>query len=187
MSKLRHNNPSQLVKEPGLNPILRDEPPHVAVLNRPSKNAYDYASSLSKILSYGGTISFLKSSEDSMYVNFKLYEVVQIIDSETIRKVTATSPKHGRYGMVLVEIDSEGYYTVCTFCPNLVLPEPHGMPILDVVTGAPTAVYADNTQLFGISLNKQSMDSGYLGYHPIAKVTGERSIFFSGILRSLVQ
>lgn len=186
MSKLRHNNPSQLVKEVGFNPILRDEPPHVVILNRPAKNAYDYANNINKVLSYGSAVSILKSSEDSLFTSFKLYEIVQIIDSETIRKVTSVSSAHARYGIILTEVDNEGFYVVCTFCPNLVFPEPHNIPVLDIISNTPTSVYIDNTELFGISISKQSMDSSKIGYYPIAKITGERSIFFSGILRSLV-
>lgn len=187
MSNLRHNNQSQMVKETGLNPILRDEPPHVVVLNRPSKNAYDYAHSINKILSYGSCVSSLKSSEDTLFVTFKLYEIVHIIDSETIKKVTTDSLAHERYGIILTEVDDEDYYVVCTFCPNLVFPAPHNIPLIDIQTNSPTPVYADSSQLFGISISKQSMNASKIGNHPIAKVTGERSIFFSGVLRSLVE
>lgn len=172
---LRHDNSTQTVKPVTFSPLLRNESPYYNNLNRGPKNAFDYADSINKILSYGGFVSRVKASNQS--TSFSLYNIVKILDGEVI--VDSRDPASGeRFAIVVTEADTDGYYIVCTFCPNFVYP--------------PEIATFDFPSKLGVSLaiSKESTpptnyltEDGETGDVIVAKITGENSIFFCGTTR----
>lgn len=165
---LRHNNTSQLVPPVDLNPLLKNESPYYNNLNRPPKNAHDYADRLNKILSYGGYVSHMRSADSSQ--TFNLYNLVTILDGEVIAP-NAVDIK-ARYGIIVTEKDDSGYYVVCTFCPNFVYPTE---VILFDTANIGNVLHADA----GVLLTGMSL----AGSVSVAKITGTSSIFFAGTTR----
>lgn len=177
---LRHNNPTQNVEPVEFRPLLRNESPYFNNLNRGPKDAYTYADSLNKMLSYGGCVSRLKPQVPNTL--FALYNLVTITNSETIQAAANSDTRHTRVGIVVTEADIDGYYIVCTFCPNFVYPSI--TPLGAAAPGDP--LYLDSTvSTYNVSTSASSVSSAEIGFHPIARVTGTNSIFFSGTLRSL--
>jgi hypothetical protein len=166
---LRHNNPSQMVTPIELSPLLKNESPYYNNLNRAPKNAYDYADKINNILSYGGFVSKMRSANSAD--EFNLYNVVKILDGESITDTTSYSTTD-RFGIIVTEKDSDGFYIVCTFCPNFIYP-----PEVFPVTWAPGEVLhvSNSTPLVGIT------NTG--GTATVGKVTGTQSIFFCGTVR----
>lgn len=165
---LRHNNPSQMVTPVELSPLLKNESPYYNNLNRAPKNAYDYADKLNQVLSYGGYVSKMRPANSADI--FSLYNLVKILDGESIAtpsNLLATD----RFGIIVTEKDAEGYYLVCTFCPNFVYPT-EVPPVSWTVGGT---LYVDNSEPLVGMANSSGIAVG--------KVTGTQTIFFAGTIR----
>ena len=182
---LRHNNPSQEVNIPEFNPLLINESPYYKNLNRAPKNAYDYATNINNMFSYGGNVSRLQSLGNQ---NFNLYDVVSILDGELIDNVRTTSQVINRCGIVVTVADSEGYYLVVTFCPNFVYPAEVVAEIAGFAAGIPSGfgngapLYLDMTSNVTPQSNYwlTTTSTGNTPLIPLGKITGSYSIFFSG-------
>jgi len=183
---LRHNNTSQIPEATTFNPLLQDENPYYKNLNRAPKNAYDYADSLNKMLSYGGCVSRLSPIGSGSY---NLYDIVAILDGEYIDSAN-TMQTTNRYGIVVTEADSENYYIICTFCPNFVYPA-------EIVS---SVANFDNTHLgkfLYLDLTTNSASHHWLAVNStntapslpaspvvLGQVTGAYSMFFHGTVRT---
>ena len=176
---LRHNNSSQLADSVDLKPLLQNENPYYKNINRAPKNAYDYADNINKMLSYGGTVSRLAPAGIQL---FNLYDIVGILDGEII--APARDYPTSRYGIIVTEADADGYYIVCTFCPNFVYPA----YIADAITGFTTAtvnsvLYFDNTSNTTPQNNFWMTTASPVTPISLGKKTGTNSIFFCGTVR----
>lgn len=167
---IKHENTTQKLPAPYLNPLLATESPYYNNLNRAPKNVYDYVNSVNNVLSYGGYVS--RVLPQNAQANFQLYNIVQIVDGEIIIPLSASPDINGRYGIIVSTQDDSGYYIVCTFCPNFVYP----------------------TQLFtsgqiNYNLNASSITPVYnllattSSGITLGKITGLSSMFFSGTVR----
>lgn len=173
---LRHNNQSQMVTPTELSPLLKNESPYYNNLNRAPKNAYDYADNINKVLSYGGYVSRMRPA--NIADSFNLYNVVKLLDGESLVGHMGTVTNTDRFGIIVTERDSDGYYIVCTFCPNFVYP-------------SEIATYDSfNLQenLYVDTENYQSNPNGLtLSLPPVpvcvGRVTGTQTIFFCGTTR----
>lgn len=181
---IRHENISQRVTPVGYSPLLKNEDPYFNNINRGSKNAYDYADNINTILSYGGCVSRMRSVHT--IEPFSLYTIVCILEGEVIKKAANTDPSYGRYGIVVAEKNEDGYYIVCTFCPNFVF-SGGSIPFLtqeltnyDIVHNSSMHVTM-NSGVLGLEITVEEM--GHIGSFPLAKVTGNSSIFFCGTYR----
>lgn len=172
---LRHDNATQIVKPVAFNPLLQNEGPYYNNLNRAPKNAYDYADSINKILSYGGYVSRIKPAGAEV---FTLYNTVRILDGEVFEKPTSPTA-YQRFGIIVAEKDTEGYYIVCTFCPNFVFPP----QILSFEAGIsdPGANITIDIAVPHTYLSAPSV--GITGAPIVGKVTGVNTIFFTGTVR----
>lgn len=173
---LRHNNQSQMVTPVELSPLLKNESPYYNNLNRAPKNAYDYADSINKILSYGGFVSKMRAA--NIADTFNLYNVVKILDGESLVAHQGAVADTERFGIIVTEKDAEGYYIVCTFCPNFVYPSE--IASFDSVS-LQRELYVD-------TVNYATNPNGLTTTEPVipvcvGKVTGTQSIFFCGTVR----
>lgn len=173
---LRHNNPSQLVTPTELAPLLKNESPYYNNLNRAPKNAYDYADRINKILSYGGFVSKMRPANAAD--NFSLYNLVKILDGEVLVPHNGSALDTDRFAIVVTEKDAEGYYIVCTFCPNFVYPAEvatFDSGNLQSILYVDLVNYSTNVNGLTLSNNFPAIDVG--------KVTGMNTIFFCGTTR----
>ena len=74
---LRHDNPSQMAEVVQFNPLLQNENPYYKNLNRASKNAYDYADNINKIIGYGGCVSRVLPLGDLFNKNWFVEDKIQ--------------------------------------------------------------------------------------------------------------
>lgn len=173
---LRHNNQSQMVTPVELSPLLKNESPYYNNLNRAPKNAYDYADSINKILSYGGFVSKMRAANAAD--TFNLYNVVKILDGESLMSHQGAVGVNERFGIIVTEKDQDGYYIVCTFCPNFVYPpEVASFDSFDL-----------QQELYVDTVNYATNPNGLTTTAPgtavcVGKVTGTQSIFFCGTVR----
>lgn len=171
---LRHDNLSQVIKPVPFSPLLQDEGPYYNNLNRGPKNAYDYADNLNKILSYGGSVSRIRPINS--HTAYSLYNTVKIVDGEVFETVVSLA-SNDRFGIIVTEKDAEGYYIVCTFCPNFVFPA----NILQFTAGNLGASLTIN---IGDPRTSLAIVAGHPAGSPIVgKVTGSNTIFFTGTVR----
>lgn len=169
-NKIKHSNPTQILPEMEFKPILRAEAPYYGNLNRPAQSAYTLADSISQVISWGGFVSILQPN--TQIHDFKLYEVVRIMDNEIL--AVSTLDASYRYGMIVAEAEIDAKtnkkknIAVCLFCPNFVFPigkEPSGAVLdklyLDLSGTTPALSHTSNGRVLAVK-------------------TGTRSIFFSG-------
>ena len=173
---LRHPNTTQEIQAPQFRPLLQAEAPYFNNINRAPTDAFNYSDAINNVFSYGGYVSIVKPTVSNSI--FSLYALVKISDYETIDAALNTDPQYGRYGIVVTEMDSNGNYVICTFCPNFVYPSSVTLPS----TTAGTSLYLNETASSDVSLTPNGT-TGTIGNYPIAKVTGQHSIFFSGTVR----
>lgn len=166
---LKHYNPTQKVNPPKFAPLLKDEGSFYTNLNRSVISAYKYIEAINNMYTYGGNVSRIKNSSSEVP---NLYDIVKILDNETfvLPSTTYALPEYFRYGIVLAE-DSDGYYLVCTFNPNLVLPAEY-MTFSEDSIGAD--IYVDTLN------NVLTLASGESSTCIVGRVTGRFSLFFFG-------
>lgn len=171
---IRHNNINQIVKPVSFLPLLKNESPYYNNLNRGPKNAYDYADSVNKVLSYGGCVSRLKPASSASV--FNLYNIVKIDDGESISIIADASAlnNYDRFGIIVTEKDDEGYYIVCTFCPNFVYPYE--------VCNFNAGDFGDNLRI-DLNITPHNTTLAANSNVIIGRVTGQTSIFFCGTTR----
>jgi hypothetical protein len=154
-----------------------NESPYVNNLTRYSKNTYIYADRVNDILSYGGCVSRIKST---LTEPIALYRIVKILDGEVITSIGTYASKLERFGIIVSEQDDEGYYLVCTFCPNLVLPP--DIKVFDPVNDPGVFLKLDTithtTNMCNMLLSNNNASDILVGM-----VTGKHSIFFCGTIR----
>ena len=174
---IRHSNTTQEIQAPQFRPLLQAEAPYFNNINRAPTDAFNYADAINNVFSYGGYVSIVKPTISNSA--FSLYTLVKISDYETIDAALNTDPQYGRYGIVVTEMDSNGNYVICTFCPNFVYPNSYTLPS----TIAGTSLYLNEKAApLDVSLTSNG-NTSTIGNYPIAKVTGQHSIFFSGTVR----
>ena len=184
----RHNNATQLAEVETLAPLLQNEDPYYKNINRAPKNAYTYADNINNMLSYGGTVSRLLPAGSQ---TFNLYDIVAILDGETITQAIQTSgTAPTRFGIVVTLLDDEGKYTVCTFCPNFVYPTGISADITGWagVSLPGTTLYLDVTgstpaSNYWLTTSSGETNAIYTTSVGLAKITGATSMFFCGTVR----
>ena len=165
---LKHHNPTQKVSPPKFAPLLKDEGTFYTNLNRSVESAYKYIDSINNMYTYGGNVSRIKNSGTDIP---DLYDIVRILDNETFTiDLSGSHPEYYRFGIVLAE-DSDGYYLICTFNPNLVLPPEYMTFAEDTISND---IYVDTLNNC-LTLSTSETSSCIVG-----RVTGRFSIFFFG-------
>ena len=180
---LRHDNPSQMAEVVQFNPLLQNENPYYKNLNRASKNAYDYADNINKIIGYGGCVSRVLPLGSSF---FNLYDIVALLDGEIIDNAATTTHTTMRYAIVVTEADDENRYIVCTFCPNFIYPS----EVVNNITNF-GIVHLNSALYLDTSLNSAShfwLTVGTPSSSPTSSlalgvVTGSNTMFFCGTAR----
>ena len=174
-----HNNATQRVDSPGFSPLLRNESPYFNNLNRAPKNAYDYAEELNKILSLGGYVT--KHAPGVSGTTFDIYEFVTITDSETILANPVSTTE--RVGIVVTSVTDDGFYWVCTFCPNFTFPSAASIGNFAITPNQEKVSLASTTPG---SVTTKTLDALVLclaGGQAIAKKIGPQTIFYCGSAR----
>ena len=173
----RHNNPTQTLDLTASSiPLLRNEAPYFSNLNRYAEEAFEVANKVNEFFSYTGFVSRLRAASTEP---ISIYRLVRILDGEVIVSATAYAGKKERFGIVVSEKDSSGYYLVCTFSPNFIFP-----PSIKQFTDAEIGTYLKvdtvnyNKSICNIVCNADLGDDTILGI-----VTGNNSVFFCGTTR----
>lgn len=175
-NKIKHHSLTQLTPSMEFKPILRGEAPYYGNLNRPAQSAYDLSLAVADLVSWGGCVSILQPLNQGN--SFKLYDIVQINNSELVVPATDNDDLHARYGIVVAEAEFDTVTSlnknivVCTFCPNFVYPA--GSAPGDA---AGTPLYFNSTDLTFLAA---SGSGTYTSTRKLAIKTGPNSMFFSG-------
>lgn len=173
----KHHNPTQMASSTIEVPLIKNESPYYNNLNRFSINAFTYVEGINDILRQGGCVSRVRStSQDPI----SLYKIVKLLDGEVIISTSNYVSKKERFGIVVADKDSDGFYTICTFTPNLVLPPDiiqFKKSDIGSLLSIDTKTYEDT--ISNILVSSGEDDSEVL----IGMVTGEHSIFFCGTIR----
>ena len=91
---IKHENTSQKVVPVDFRPLLKNEDPYFNNINRGPKDVYDYTNKINDMLSYGGSVSRMRSS--TPYIAISLYDIVHILEGELVTISSNTNPANGR-------------------------------------------------------------------------------------------
>lgn len=174
---IRHYNITQQAEATKKIPLVVNESPYINNLTRYAKNVYTYSDKVNEILSYGGYVSRLKAATTDILC---LYRIVRILDGEVITNVTGYANKQDRFGIIVSEPDLEGYYLVCTFCPNFIFPVDIKQFDLSSELGVYLKLDLENYASKQCNLDTSMNKSGEI---LLGVVTGRHSMFFCGTTR----
>ena len=193
-NKIIHYSSTQSIPDTEFKPILRGESPYYGNLNRPAQSAYNFATNIAQVQSWGGLVSILQPI--NQVTDFSLYQIV-IIDNTTelVTLASGTEDIHSRLGIVVAESGfnnvSATYENICvsTFCPNFLYPltpswstASNGSRLYLTLPG--DSRWPTDPDITGpcYYLSTTAGSSGIFSV-PIAIKTGPRSVFFAGTAR----
>ncbi len=174
---IRHYNITQQAEATKKIPLVVNESPYINNLTRYAKNVYTYSDKVNEILSYGGYVSRVKAASNDI---LGLYRIVKILDGEVITNITTYANTTDRFGIVVSEPDKEGYYLVCTFCPNFIFP----VDIKQFDLASELGVYLKlDVKNFATNVCNLDTSMNEHGEILLGLVTGRHSMFFCGTMR----